>query len=76
VKHSELNDVQRTLVAISMLQGPFARVGKKVGVVHPSYVSRVANGKRESPEVVAAIRVELRIIRDYLNQISGKPNGA
>jgi transcriptional regulator with XRE-family HTH domain len=75
VKHPELTDVQRTLVAISMFQGIYKRVGKRVGV-HPSYVSRVAHGKRESPEVVAAIRSELRIIRDYLNRTAGESNGA
>jgi transcriptional regulator with XRE-family HTH domain len=74
VKRPELNDVQRTLVAISMFHGLYSRVGKKVGV-HPSYVSRVANGERESREVVAAIRAELRIIRDYLNRTEGKSNG-
>jgi transcriptional regulator with XRE-family HTH domain len=42
-----------------MFSGVYARVAKKMGV-SPSYVSRVARGKRESAEVLRALEAELR----------------
>ena len=63
-------DADRRLVAIGMFQGLYARVAARVGV-HPSYVSRVARGERKSPEVVAALLQELRVIRGHLNGTAG-----
>jgi hypothetical protein len=42
-------------------QGIFARVAQSLSV-DPSYVSRVANGKRRSPEIEQALARELRRI--------------
>jgi hypothetical protein len=42
-------------------QGIFARVAQNLSV-DPSYVSRVANGKRRSPEIEQALARELRRI--------------
>jgi len=58
--------VDALFVAIAMFEGIFARVAEKVGV-HPSFVSRVASGKRTSEKVSAAINYELNLIRIYLN---------
>ena len=41
--------------------GIFARVAQNLSV-DPSYVSRVANGKRRSPEIAQALARELRRI--------------
>jgi DNA-binding LacI/PurR family transcriptional regulator len=56
-----------------MFNGIYKRVAAKVGV-HQSTVSRVARGERNSPEVSATIREELRAIRDYLNRTAHKSN--
>jgi hypothetical protein len=71
---SKLEDTTGLLVAIAMFRGIYGRVGDKVGVDH-TYVSRVINGQRRSPEVIAAMRYELNIIRDYLNRTAGRSNG-
>jgi hypothetical protein len=71
----KLEDTNRLRVAIAMFQGIYKRVGAKVGV-DASFVSRVMNGKRNSPDVIAAMRHELVVIRDYLNHTTGKANGA
>jgi hypothetical protein len=63
-RHAE--DASGLLVAIAMFSGIYKRVAAKVGV-HPSLVSRVARGERDSQQVSVAIREELRVIRDYLN---------
>lgn len=39
--------------------GLLSRVAARLGI-DPSYVSRVARGERSSPEVIAALRQELR----------------
>jgi hypothetical protein len=62
------------LVAIAMFQGIYKRVATKVGV-HDSFASRVVNGKRKSPKVIAAMRHELAIIPEYINRTEGKSNG-
>ena len=54
------------LAAIALFNGFYKRVAAKAGV-HPTMVSRVARGERNSPKVSEAIRKELRTIRDYLN---------
>jgi hypothetical protein len=41
--------------------GAYARVAKKLGM-HPSYVSRVAKGKRMSERILKTIIAELRRI--------------
>ena len=71
----KLEDTNVLLVAIAMFQGIYKRVAAKVGV-DDSFVSRVMNGKRKSPDVIAAMRYELSVIRDYLNRTAGKSNGA
>ena len=43
--------------------GIFARVAQNLAV-DPSYVSRVANGKRRSPEIEQALAQELRRISE------------
>jgi hypothetical protein len=62
------------LVAIAMFNGIYKRVAAKIGVDR-SFVCRVAHGERNSDEVSAAIRKELRAIRDYLNRTATKLNG-
>jgi hypothetical protein len=62
------------VVAIAMFNGIYKRVAAKTGV-HRSLVSRVARGERNSPKVTAAIREELRVIRDYLNHAPHQSNG-
>jgi hypothetical protein len=47
--------------------------GLMIGV-HQSFVSRVARGQRNSPEVTAELRYELGVIRDHLNRAAGKSN--
>ncbi len=70
----QTEDASDLIVAIAMFNGIYKRVATKAGV-HPSTVSRVARGERNSPEVSAVIRRELRTIRDYLNH-THKSNGA
>jgi hypothetical protein len=72
--HQHVEDASGLLVAIAMFNGIYKRVAAKAGV-HPSVVSRVARGKRNSSEVAAAIRQELRGIRDYLNRTAHKSSG-
>jgi hypothetical protein len=67
-------DASGLLVAIAMFNGIYKRVAANAGV-HPSMVSRVARGERNSPHVSVAIRAELRVIRDYLNRTAHKSNG-
>jgi transcriptional regulator with XRE-family HTH domain len=45
--------------------GVYRRVADKLGV-DPSYVSRIANGKRDVAKVRDALLVELRKIQRYL----------
>jgi hypothetical protein len=70
----KIDDTSDLLAAIAMFQGIYTRVGARVGV-HQSFVSRVARGQRKSPEVTAALRYELSVIRDHLNRTAGKSNG-
>jgi transcriptional regulator with XRE-family HTH domain len=72
--HQRIEDASGLLVAIAMFDGIYKRVAEKAGV-HPSMVSRVARGERNSPRVSVAIREELRVIRDYLNRSVHKSNG-
>jgi hypothetical protein len=69
------DDADNLLVALGMFHGIYKRVAAKVGVGSTT-VSRVARGQRNSSEVAAAIREELRLIRDYLNRTTYKSNGA
>ena len=55
--------------------GIYKRVAAKLGI-DESFVSRVATGQRKSPRVISAIHYELTLIRDYLNRMAGKSNGA
>jgi hypothetical protein len=71
-QHTE--DATGLLVAIAMFNGIYTRVAAKIGV-HPSMVSRVARGERNSRQVSVAIRAELRVIRDFLNRTAHKSNG-
>jgi transcriptional regulator with XRE-family HTH domain len=54
--------------AVNLLQlhqlhlGLYARVAEKLRV-NPSYVSRVANGKRQNEEITAALLNELRKLK-------------
>jgi hypothetical protein len=67
-------DTSDLIVAIEMLRGLCARVARQLGV-HPTFVSRVANGQRKSPQIHQAIQKELDAVRDYLNRTPGEPNG-
>jgi transcriptional regulator with XRE-family HTH domain len=49
------------------MRGIMKRVASKVGV-DPSLVSRVIHGERKSPEMLEALRDELKLVRDYLNE--------
>jgi transcriptional regulator with XRE-family HTH domain len=53
-------------------RGLFARVAKQLGL-DPSYVSRVANGKRRSPKIVLAIEAELNKIYSASMETGGSP---
>lgn len=70
----QIEDASDLILAIAMLNGIYKRVAAKAGV-HPSFVSRVARGERNSPKVSDAIREELRAIRNYLNRGEHKSNG-
>jgi hypothetical protein len=45
----------------SLFRGLYARVASRLDV-HPSYVSRVARGERESEEIVQALECEMNQI--------------
>ncbi len=49
------------LTRYRLYRGLYARVARRVGVDR-SYVSRVARGERQSPEVEAALQAELKRI--------------
>lgn len=70
-QHAE--DASGLLVAIAMFKGIYKRVTAKAGV-HPSMVSRVARGERNSPQVSVAIREELRVIRGSNTRMSRLPS--
>jgi len=55
------------LSAMKRIRGIQLRVATRAGV-DPSLVSRVINGKRKSAETMAALRAELKLIRDALNE--------
>lgn len=55
------------LALAKKIRGIAARVGAKVSV-HPSFVSRVINGERKSAEIISALRIELNLVRDALNE--------
>jgi hypothetical protein len=63
-KYRKLAKVQR---AVDSLCGLYSRVAKKLNI-HPSYVSRVARGERESAPVEAALLGEFEIIQDQIGQ--------
>ncbi len=53
---------------ISSFIGVYARVSRKLNV-HSSFVSRVANGIRSSPRIEAALKEELRVLRERLDDL-------
>lgn len=58
-----------------LYRGLYVRVARKVGV-DPSYVSRVARGERQSPEVEAALNQEIEQISEKLGSgVSAKQAG-
>lgn len=59
------NDDQALLVLAQSFRGLYARVARRVGV-DPSYVSRVANGRRRAPDVEKALAEELRKVQRVL----------
>jgi len=63
---SESNNEDDLLSVAKRFRGIAARVAAKVDV-DPSLVSRVINGERKSPEIISALREELKQIRDALN---------
>ncbi len=48
--------------------GVYARVAKKIGV-NASYVSRVANGERQSERIMRALIAELVAIERKINSV-------
>lgn len=52
---------------MKQIRGIALRVAAKVDV-DPSLVSRVISGERNSPEVMAALWEELKLIRDALDK--------
>jgi transcriptional regulator with XRE-family HTH domain len=51
--------------AVDSLCGLYSRVARKLKI-HPSYVSRVARGERESEQVEAALLQEFEQVREQL----------
>ena len=74
MRHKRETEDGDLLVALGMFHGIYSRVARKVGVSEPM-VSRVASGRRSSPEISNAIYTELRAIRDYLNHTPKATNG-
>ena len=59
---------QDTVVAmLADFKGLYARVARKLNV-SASYVSRVASGSRTSTEIEAALRDELKALKDKLEK--------
>ncbi len=58
---SKHHSKQPNLKRYHLYRGLYARVARKLGVDR-SYVSRVARGERQSPEVEAALAAELKRI--------------
>lgn len=54
---------------VSSFWGVFARVARKLKV-SPSMVSRVAHGHRISPKIQAALREEMKVIKQQLDSVS------
>ncbi len=52
---------------LAVFRGVYARVATKLDV-DPSFVSRVANGKRNSAKIDAALRDELLSVKEQLEQ--------
>ncbi len=60
-KPSQALDTKELLRRHRLHAGVYARVANKLGL-HPSYVSRVVRGQRQSERIMAAVLVELRRI--------------
>lgn len=56
----------------TLYRGLYVRVSRKLGV-DPSYVSRVARGERQSPEVETALAQEIEQINRKLGSAQGTP---
>ena len=52
---------------ISEFRGVYTRIARKLGV-SASMVSRVADGHRTSPKIEAALKEELKILKDRLDK--------
>lgn len=63
---------QRLLEKHKLHLGLYVRIAQKLGI-NPSYVSRVANGERMSPTIMAEIINELRRLDSTLKKISPVP---
>jgi len=55
------------LAAVKQIRGINLRVAARADV-DASLVSRVINGERKSPTIMAALRTELKLIRDALDE--------
>jgi hypothetical protein len=64
----ESNKDDELLAVAKKIRGIAALVAAKVNV-DPSFVSRVIHGERNSPEIISALREELMLIRDALNDV-------
>ncbi len=51
--------------AVESLCGLYTRVARKLNI-HPSYVSRVARGERESPPIEAALLKEFEVFQEQI----------
>jgi len=67
------NDNTLAFPVLSIFRGLYQRVAAKLGV-DPSYVSRVARGERQSAAVLAALKEEMDMIRQHLNNQNGQQN--
>ena len=56
--------------AVALMRGLIVRVAAKADV-HPSFVTRVIDGERSSPAVLAALHQELKVVRDRLIETVG-----
>jgi hypothetical protein len=66
VPHTQANRSDVRLNFASMIKGMYGRVARKINV-DPSYVSRVARGKRRSDRIEASLERELRKIMSLAN---------
>jgi hypothetical protein len=63
-----MSQASRRLRAYTVQRGLFARIARSLAI-DPSYVSRVARGKRKSSRITQAIAAELKRMHDKSQKI-------